>query len=328
MELHRKAVRSLARRATALACGGVPLLARSQPSLAAPDPPTCETVTVSGGDTLPPEWRVSVEALRERVRALPPSECPHIVISVAAVGGTIIVSASTPDGRSAARPAHAPEALWAITMGLVAQIPPETLAHDGVPAAATTPPEAVPDAAPAPPRPPSSPDVAVRAVAGAGAGARLAFPTSVALMEVEGFVTFDANAWAFAANVRYVPGGAQMTGLVLQYSYQEVALGLGFGRHMNRGIFGADLTVGPSLVFATERSGALSDSDYGFKALVRLDGAVRGSIRLSSRWSAVTVFDAELDPFNAASPVRFDPELPAMPTWTLGLRAGVSGDLL
>ncbi|AKU94867.1 hypothetical protein AKJ09_01531 [Labilithrix luteola] len=296
-------------------------------------PNACDAVRVGAGNDLPPPWQEAVEALRTRAKTLPRDDCQAVEITVRRDGDRVIASASTADGRRAERAIRTPSDLVPVALGLVASIPPEE--EERPVATRATPPSSVaPDESKEPdeksrplpePTPPS-----LRLSLGAATGVRAGFPTSAGMFEIEGFANLLARDWVVSASVRWVPYGWRFTPGPPgeQYSYQEVALGLGFGRRFTASSLVIDAIASTVLVSSTESTGEGYDSDGGFKAQVRLDAAFRLSLPITRHWSAVAVLDGELDPFHVAAPIRFDPESPPLPTWTIGLRLGASGDLL
>ena len=235
--------------------------------------------------------------------------------------------ASTLDGRQAERRIARSASLVPIALGLISSVPPEREASppetppEEVPpsAAELPPPEPVVSRAPVPLPPPR-----VQVEIGVAAGVRMGFPTRVAMADLEARAAVVAGGWLVVASARFAPFGVRAG--ISGYSYDEVALGLGFGRRVDLGAAALDVTFSPELVVMTEEGDAPADGVGGTESEARLD--VAGLLRLpwGTGWKPTLALDAELAPLSHA--LRADPALPALPTWTLGLRVGAAGNLL
>jgi hypothetical protein len=291
-------------------------------------PPPCDAVRVVDAASLGASWRQALVDLRAQVRKLGPAECVEVTLVLAADGERVRLIASTLDGRHAERRVAQASSLVPIALGLITSAPPEgEQPAEGPapppPSAAELPPPDVPVARAVPAEPPAPPRVQV-AVAVA-VGARAGFPTRVAMMDLEARADVIADGWLVAASLRYSPFGVRSGG-ASGYTYDEVALGLGFGRRVMLGDAALDLTVAPELVVMTQELDAPTDGAGGVESEARLGATARLRLPFGTRWRPLLAIDADLAPLSRA--LVIDSSLPPLPTWTLGLAAGALGDLL
>ncbi len=306
------------------------LLTSSEPLARAAAPPaSCNAVRVVESGELAAAWGPAVSALRAQVARLSPAECTDVTLVVQAQRGGVLLTASTSDGRRGERALSRPASLVPVALGLIASVPPEESTESPpTPEEAPTPTALPPPDAPAPPvRTESRPPPTVHLDVALSAGGRFGFPTRVGMAELEARADAVADSWLVAASARFAPFGAHLGAAIPGYAYDEVVLGLGFGRRWTAGAAALDVTVSPELAVMTEEGDLPADGTGGTDSEVRVAAAARVHVPLGDRWKPSLTLDAELAPL-ARAPLRVDAALPPLPTWTLGLRAGAVGDLL
>jgi hypothetical protein len=135
------------------------------------------------------------------------------------------------------------------------------------------------------------------------------------------------DAWLLVASLRYTPIGATSLFRMDNDQYHEWSGALGGGRRLQLGPTMFDFALAPSLV-AMRMEGDFVGDVTERRVQFRIDGSVRWLVPFSPEWRVTLTTDADLAPLDAARPQRDDPRLPALPTWTLGMRIGVTGALL
>ncbi len=294
---------------------------------AAPSRAPCSAVRVVQSGDLGPGWREAVAALRAEVASLGPSECAEVTFVVQGDKDGVLLTASTLDGRRGQRAVTRPSSLVFVALGLMASIPPEESVEPPPAAESPSAAELPPPDAPAPPaRTAAPPAPTVRLEAALAAGARFGFPTRVGMAELEARADVVAGSWLVVASARFAPFGASLGRTIPGYAYDEIVLGLGFGRRWVAGAAALDVTVSPELAVMTEEGDLPADGAGGTESEARVAAAVRLHLPLGDGWKPSVTVDAELAPL--AHALRVEAALPPLPTWTLGVRAGAVGDLL
>jgi hypothetical protein len=326
-----------------LASAAAALVFAAPPAVVAQAP--CTGVHVEASSALSGPWSAAVRDLEEQLSRLPAAECARVALSIGSTdtGATIVATAA--DGRRAERAVTQPASLAPTALGLVASIPGDS-------------PVGTPDRGPlvtplaASPSPPSSPSPARDSVVtaasesaygrsadgaslkpiavwlGFAVGGRAAQPSPITMADLEARADIVvAERWLIIASFRYTPVGATSFLRIDNDQYQEESVGLGFGRRVHLGPGTFDFAVSPSLVAMRMEGDFDGDVDQD-EVQFRLDGSARWLIPFSSDWRVTLTFDADVAPADAAHPVREDPRLPALPTWTTGLRVGMTGALL
>jgi hypothetical protein len=159
------------------------------------------------------------------------------------------------------------------------------------------------------------------------AGSRIGMPTRVAVAELELRGDVFVDDWFLVATIRYAPLGFTLRRKAIPgYIYDEIQLGLGVGKRVSLGSARVDIALAPAIVIMTEE-GDLPDGTGGTAFGARLNASARIAFG-QARFRPALVLDAEIAPLVLLSPVRVDPGLPPLPTWTFGLRGGVVGNLL
>lgn len=291
------------------------------PRVAAADERVC-SVDVVAAPTLSSAWMDAVAALRIDLAKLARAECVIGTLTVDPTPNGVRVVLHTVDGREAARDVARPSALEAMSYGLV--VTPVSLPVT----TSTTPPPATTAAA----RPqtlaverPSSTmfglDVSL------DAGARVAFPTSIVMPDFAFRADVRANDWIVTGTVRVAPTAAQLSALVGGYAYNETSLALGLGRRFHIASTSLDVTAQAALVLMSE-DGDAPVEEGGAPSELRVGACVRWLLFAKSRLRPNITLDGEIAPTALVSPLRVGADLPPLPTWTLGLHIGLTGELL
>lgn len=309
---------------------------------AATEPPeACAAVRVVESGALAPAWRSAVASLRAEVRRLRPAECVEITLVVRPEKDGALLTASAIDGRRGERAIGRPASLVSVALGLIASVPAEESATAAASSTAPSPTQATqagdaPSPAelppPDPPAPPARTEAkappSVHLEAALAAGGRFGFPTRIAMADLEARADAVAGAWLVIATARFAPFGARLSGRAIPgFAYDEVVLGVGFGRRWVAGDAALDVTLSPELAVMTEEGDLPTDGTGGTDAAARLAAAARLHLPFAQRFKPTLSVDAELVPSTRAA-LRVDAALPPLPTWTLGLRAGAVGELL
>jgi hypothetical protein len=286
---------------------------------------------------------------------LPATGCAHVALTVKSQGGGATIVATAADGRRAERTISQPSSLAPTALGLVASIPgdapvdawPAPVAA-GAARAITAPvsrsalvsSEVVPSwPSPFPPPPPAGDAPAARPGSrgdleplalwlGFGVGGRAGRPTQLAMADLE--ARLDAilvGRWIVFAAVRYTPVGATTLFDVDNDQYHEWSGSLGAGRRLTLGPTKIDLGLAPELV-AMKMEGDFSGDVVERRVQPRLDAWARWVVPFAAEWQVALTGDADVAPLDVAQAPDPNPRLPALPTWTLGLRLGVTGALL
>ena len=279
-------------------------------------------VDVVAAQTLSAAWMDAVAALRVDLAKLARAECVVGTLTVDPTPSGARVVLHTVDGREAAREVARPSALEAMSYGLVVTPVSSPVATSTAPPPATT-------AAARPPVPTVEPppstmfglDVSL------DGGVRVAFPTSIAMPDFAFRADVRANDWIVTATVRVAPTAAQLSAFVGGYAYNETSLALGVGRRFRIASTSLDLTAQAALVLMSE-DGDVPVEEGGAPSELRVGACVRWLLFAKSRIRPNIALEGEIAPTALATPLRVGPDLPPLPTWTLGLRIGITGELL
>ena len=294
----------------------------------------CAGVRIEMGADLGQEWEVAVRQLREELARLGRGDCERVTLSVRRERGAVLLVAAGADGRRAERVLEQAAALVPTALGLVLSIPPEPPGSPvHVPSAESSSPPVARDRVPEP-SPATTGARAVSAWLGFGVGARVGQPTSVVMADIEGRADLLLNHWLLMASFRYAPVGIVRDLRLDIDAYHEIAIGLGVGRSLDVGPISFDFALTPTLVAAKMEGDAKAGEDRDTDDVrqsdiqLRIGASARGLLPVGRSWRLTFSSDAEIAPAEAAAPVRLDPRLPPLPSWTAGLRVGATGELL
>jgi hypothetical protein len=312
---------------------------------------------------LSPEWRDAAKELGEQLARIPSADCRGIALTVEPAPGGARVTAVSSDGARTERTVSAPASLVATGLGLAMSVPRDK-AEPSSPASARA--EAAPAPGPVtqgqaagapaagrgpvePPTPPAPPRADVPRDAtrpghrialsvGFEAGARVAVPGAITMVDLEAHATIAIDRWVLLVFVRDAPGGVYAEQGVDADAYQESGAGLGVGRRVEAGGATFDLAVVPSLVATRMEVDIPPTSEvggyHGNDVQLRVGALARMSLPLTRGWTMSVSADTDVAPGNLTNPARI--EVPAsvagqvtpFPSWTTGVHLGVSGALL
>lgn len=311
-------------------------------SLALADAPRCDSIAVDHDDGFSPAWREAIVTLRAQLSTLAPQECAPLSLEVRRDPGGARLRARASDGRMAERIVREPSSLVAFALGLLASIPrEESAAISPAPASASASastrarPPLEPEERPprATPPPVLGGDAArVQVALGGAIGARVGEPTGVVMADAEVRGDLVLHGWLVVASVRYAPVGARVIGKSIgAYAYDELAVGIGAGRRLELGATTLDLALVPTIVLVDEEGevrDVTGDAASGSHSYVRLDASLRWLFARAGTWRFGVTADADVAPSAVATPPRVEPLLPAIPSWSFGLRLGATSDVL
>ncbi|MEO7111767.1 MAG: hypothetical protein ABI183_15100, partial [Polyangiaceae bacterium] len=242
--------------------------------------------------------------------------------------GGVQLSATSADGRHTTRLLTRVTALTPTALGIVASLPP-----DSNPASQTPTPDeklaprnesAIVDGAPSK----QSTDPTPQIWLGAATGVRIAAPTLLGMLDIEGRMGFEAGRWLVVASFRYGTSLGE-SGVSTDDSYYELVGALGVGRRFSVGSSVLDVVILPALARA---SLDYNDDDDGPSAGPRTEARVGTSF---CWWTAFgdgsrinLTADTDVAPYGFFRGVRTAVSEPPMPVWTIGLRLGASGRIL
>ena len=294
---------------------------------------SCDGVRLELSDDLSPTWREAGQQLRTELVASD-APCVSATLLVTPATGGARLSATTPDGRHTERVLTRVATLVPTALGIVASLPPDPPSK-AVPAPAPAPEEEIIGTTSAPAdvdtketRVPLPRDPAPQVWVGASAGARVAGPTLLGMMDVEGHVGLDSDRWLVLASFRYGTSFGE-SAVSTDDTYYELVGALGVGRRFPIGSSSLDILLLPAL-----SSASLDDNDDqdGPPGHARIEGRIDTLLcwwtgfRDGSRVSLSV--DGDLAPYGIFRGVRTQGREPVMPVWTAGIRLGASGRIL
>ena len=283
-------------------------------------------VTILTGDGLSASWLDAAAQLRADLATR--DDCARVTLEITADGDGARLVATAANGKQAARNVAHVSSLRPLALGLVTSIPVEAPAPrpiDEAPSPLEIPPDE-PIIPPVPKPPTARPKP--RLVGSLLVGSRLGMPTRVLAVDATLRADVFVDDWFLVASVRVAPAGMSLVEpSIPAYVYQEVSLGIGLGRRFYAGPVLFDLALAPSIVTMTEEGDIPADGAGGTDDELRCDLSLRALFG-STRWRPAVMIDFEVAPYALGKPVPADTMLPPFPTWTVGLGAGISGDLL
>ncbi len=293
---------------------------------------SCDGVRLSLADDLSPAWREAADRLRSELAA-GDAPCVSATLLVEnATDGAARLSATTPDGRHTERVLTKVSALVPTALGIVASLPPDPPIAAPVTKSPRTNFARVPEQTTAAEvgkadlttaRDEATPKVFV----GVSAGARVAAPTPLGMLDIEGHAYFEMNRWLVTASFRYGTSLGE-SAVAADDSYSELVGSLGAGRRFQIGASSLDLVVSPEIASAT-----LDDDDDGETAgIARLEARVGASMcwwttfRDESRVGLM--LDTDFAPYGLFHAVRSAQGEAPIPAWTAGFQLTVAGRVL
>ncbi len=161
---------------------------------------------------------------------------------------------------------------------------------------------------------------------GVAVGARVGVPSTVSMVDVEARADLRIDRLLLFVSFRNVPVGFVAGQGFDGDAYHESSIAFGAGRSFPIGPDRLDVAIAPSLV--TMRLS--KDSPVHARAddvELRVGASARLSVPLSPNWHLTLAADTDVIPDFLRSEERIEP-LPAFPSWTSGVRVGVTGAVL
>lgn len=283
---------------------------------------------------LPGAWHDAAAKARADLGKLARDECVQGTLALEPLASGMLVRIRTSDGREATRFVTRPATLPAVAVGLAVAWPAPATKHEAPvaqqPAPAITKAQsarAITKPRAEAPQPAQPPPTQFGLHASLTGGARVAFPTSIVMPDFEGAASVGAGDWIVCGVFRFAPVARAFDQSFGGYAYSEIALGLGGGRRFRLGRSTLELVASAEMVLMTE-DGDAPIEEGGAPAELRIALAAHYVFPWGKRVRPMLSVDGEIAPTSLAAPIRVGPDLPPLPTWTLGLHAGVQGELL
>lgn len=282
---------------------------------------SCADPRVSVQGELDPRWLAPVIDLCEALKALPDLD-PQAKLRLVPKGADIVVEVRLADGRTALRRVGSPDELRLTVEALMTTLPtppPPERPASREPAPAAQPP--APTVAPIGAKKPGEAGVTFEWAALA-AGRVAGTPTYLSVGPA-GHVALRAGDWQLALSTRWDAYQTVARPSVRSFEMDTVAAGFGVARRvLNAPSLRLDL--GPNILLVNEAQSVESTEgeQAGSQADLRL-GAVLRSWFGASSLRVVTQLDAEVSPTRLRRDIHVDASLPTLPTWSVGIGAGL-----
>ncbi len=283
---------------------------------------------------LPTTWLDAVGELMRALAELPPAQCRPMTLVLERAEEAVRLTAEAQDGQRAVRVVAQPSMLVPVALGLVVSGAPDVAKDDRVPSPATNPaaPPTPSERSPVPSRASQLPVANVgspRPISvwlGIAAGGRIGVPSSISMVDVEARVDLRVDPLLLFVSLRNVPAGFVAGQGLDGDAYHESSIAIGLGRSISLGRVLFDLSIAPSLVTMrlSEDSPTHARAD---DVELRVAASAGLNVPLWPNWRLTLTADTDVIPESLRTPERVDP-LPAFPSWTTGLRLGVSGAVL
>ena len=284
----------------------------------------CEDVRIRVVGDVSPTWMDAIERACADLATVPSTD-PSARVRISPLDGAVAVEVTLSDGRFASRRVASPAAL-AATMQALIVVPPQRSRAPGV-AGDSSP--AAPPNAPWPraedlepvrsPHVPAAPELGVEL--GSGLAGRVA-GRGYASLAFDALAEIRVGSWLFGTVFRWDFLGQKDAPLVTVFEFETVSAGLLIGRRTSLGFGSLDVGVAPRLAVETHTYENLKGETSLSATDVRLGAFARAAFG-SSALRAFVALDAELSPSRLRRSVQLDPLLPALPSWTAGLGAGL-----
>ena len=288
----------------------------------------CEQVSLDVSPSLSAPWRDAADKLRAEL-AKSQATCVAAQLSLEAASGDaarLIVTA--PDGRRTERDVARPALLVSTAIGVIASLPSDstTLPPDETsPAPTVVHEETRFESRPSDETP--APESMTHLWVGVSSGARVAEPTFLGMIDIEGHATLEINQWLILASIRY--GSSMGEALVsTDDSYDEIAGSAGIGRRFLIGPSQIEAVILPSLVSATLDDQDETVANGSPRAELRVGALLGWSLTTEDGWRFTVSADTDVTPRSFDRPVRSAESEPPLPVWTAALRLGAAGRIL
>ena len=281
-------------------------------------------------------WRDAIDAACSALHGAAVDSTAHVRFS--ARGADLLVEVALADGRAASRRLSSTDALLPTLEALVV-LPAAPAASNAPPSSA--PPSAPPDEAaefrpritsvvpdnhssgiePSPPPVTTVPGLGIDL--GGGFGGRIAAHGYLSAAP-GAFAELRLGSWLFGTQLRWDVIGGKSAPLVDVFEMETVLVGITVARRVRVGFGSVDVGLSPRLAVETQTFETGTDGEQSFAATdIRLGAFTRVSFGTSAFRPMLEV-DGDLSPSRLRRVAQLDPRLPALPSWSAGLSAGVS----
>lgn len=307
----------------------------------------CDGARIHVAGDVERRWRAAIDAACSAMATLPGVD-PTAHVRMAAIDRDLALEVTLADGRFASRRVLSPDALLA-TLEALLVVPPSAAseasevnevpevsrastakADDGGRVERVQPPSAMGSSStwprleePAPSQRPANGEPTTAIELGGGAGGRVAAQGYLSA-SVSGFADIRVGNWLLGTLIRWDVLGTKSAPLVDVFEMETVVAGIAVARRVRLGFGSLDAGVSPRLAVETQtfESGAAGESSLS-STDVRLGAFGRLSFGKSALRPIIEV-DADVSPSRLRRVTQLDPRLPALPSWSAGLSAGLA----
>ncbi|MDB5217036.1 MAG: hypothetical protein JWO86_4963 [Myxococcaceae bacterium] len=292
------------------------------------DEHVCDDARIHVASDVQPRWRAAIDRACAAIAALPGVD-PTARVRLAAVDRDLALEVTLADGRFASRRLVSPDALLA-TLEALLVVPPSDardtkdtrearVDREEPPPTITSAWPRVEEGALQRPSNEASPTIEI----GGGFGGRVAARGYLSAA-VAGFADIHVGSWLLGTTIRWDLIGGKSAPLVDVFEMETVVAGIVVARRMPVGFGSVDVGISPRLAVETQtfESGAAGESSLSATD-VRLGSFARIAFGRSALRPIVEL-DADVSPSRLRRVVQLDPRLPALPSWSAGLSAGLA----
>jgi hypothetical protein len=305
----------------------------------------CDGARIHVAGDVQPRWRAAIDGACSAMATIAGVD-PTAHVRMAAIERDLVLEVTLADGRFASRRVVSPDALLATLEALVV-VPPSgaselnevravseasessaASADDGDHGERAQAPSAIGSTwprleEPAPSPRPSDGEPTTAIELGGGAGGRVAAHGYLSA-SVAGFADIRVGDWLLGTLIRWDVIGSKSAPLVDVFEMETVIVGIAVARRVGLGFGSLDAGLSPRLAVETQtfESGAAGESSLS-STDVRLGAFARLSFGKSALRPVVEL-DADVSPSRLRRVVQLDPRLPALPSWSAGLSAGLA----
>ncbi len=307
--------------------------------------PACDGARIHVAGKVQPRWRAAIDGACSAMTTLPGID-PTAHVRMAAIDRDLALEVTLADGRFASRRVVSPDALLATLEALLVvppsdasevsdaseprapRAPSDAKSGDGGRGERVSPAAAMgstwpPREEPAPSERPCNGEPTTAIELGGGAGGRVAARGYLSA-SVAGFADIRVGNWLVGTLIRWDVIGSKSAPLVDVFEMETVVAGIVVARRVGLGFASLDAGLSPRLAVETQtfESGATGESSLS-STDVRLGAFGRFSFGKSALRPIVEL-DADASPSRLRRVVYLAPRLPALPSWSAGLSAGLA----
>ena len=263
-------------------------------------------------------WLEAITRACEQLAAMPDRD-PTASARLTPSGDDILVEVVLNDGRSAIRRVKTPLALQSTLEALVT-LPPTNKPREPEPPLPSSPAETPPTELQAKPAPGHERPPTVEI--GLGVAGRIA-RAEYASLAPTAEANLLAGKWLFGLWARWDVVSWQDVGSPAGFEMETVGAGLGVARRFDLRALDLDVGFSPRLLAETQSYEANGKEQTLTASDVRAASFVRATFGRSALRFAATL-DGEVSPGRLRRDIHLEPDLPALPSWSVGLAFGLS----